>query len=499
MGNDAVQRLHELWAEISDIGTAASLLAWDQETHMPAAGAVGRAPVMATIAGLTHSRLTSPELAEVIEAVEESAGDDPVLLAQAREARRHHERAVKVPEALARAIAETSSRALMSWQQARAEDDFALFRDDLAEIIRLTVERAEALADGGNPYDALLDEYEPGTSENSVAALFSDLTPELSDLVKAVAESGVDVDESPAYGEFPERAQRDLGIAVATRMGFDFDAGRLDRSAHPFCTSMNPRDVRLTWRWDENDFRPALLGVMHEAGHGLYEQGLPGEWHRTPIGGSVSLGVHESQSRLWENLVGRSRAFWRWAIEPFRLVFPDHPEFAVEDIWRALHVVEPSLIRVEADEVTYNLHVAVRFEIERRLIRGDLDVDDLPGVWDDTYDDLLGVRASSAAEGVLQDIHWSMGAFGYFPTYTIGNLVASQLYDAASAEAGPFDDAFENGDLSGLLAWLRSRVHAHGSRWLPDELVDRASARPLTSASFLSHVRRICEDNYGVI
>ncbi|MCC7078510.1 MAG: carboxypeptidase M32 [Acidimicrobiia bacterium] len=499
MGSDAAQRLNDLWGEVADIGTAAALLGWDQETHMPAGGAAGRASVMATLAGIAHAKLTSPELADAIDAVEDEAGDDPVGLAQAREARREHERAAKIPEDLARALAETTSRALVSWQNARAADDFGVFRDDLAEVIRLTRERADALTDGaGNPYDALLDEYEPGITEQSVAQLFEGLTPALSALVKAVAASGVAVDESPARGEFPSARQMELGIDVATKMGFDFDSGRIDKSAHPFCSSMNPGDVRLTWRWDETDFRPALLGVMHEAGHGLYEQGLPPELARTPIGGAVSLGVHESQSRLWENLVGRSRAFWSWAVDPVRHAFPDHPPFAVEDMWRALHVVRPSLIRVEADEVTYNLHIAARFEIERRLVRGDVTVDELPAVWDDTYEDLLGIRPQSAADGVLQDIHWSMGAFGYFPTYTIGNLVASQLYEAARAELGDFESAFEEGEFSPLLDWLRDRVHRHGSRYLPDELVDRATGHPLSPEPFLTHVRRICEDNYGV-
>lgn len=494
----AALRLNTLWAEITDLNTTCALLQWDQETNMPAAGATDRPHVMATMAALLHTKLTNPELRDVIDAVDEGAGEDAVLVAQARQARRHVDRAIKIPEKLAKECAGTTSRSQWSWQQARAEDDFTIFRDDLAAVIALTRQRAAALAGSGNLYDALLDEFEPDATEDKLGKLFATLRHELSPLVKAVSQSGVQVDQSPALGDFPVIDQLVFACEIATKMGFDFDAGRLDRSTHPFCTGLNRGDVRLTWRADEGDFRPALYGVMHEVGHGLYEQRLPAVWQRTPIGTAESLGIHESQSRLWENLVGRNRAFWRWTLPLFRAAFPAQAGFSVDDMWRALHVVAPTLIRVDADEVTYNLHIAVRFEIERRLIAGDLEVDELPAVWDDMYEDLLGIRPRSAADGILQDIHWSMGAFGYFPTYALGNLIASQLYEAAIADLGPLDDAFGQGEFSLLLDWLASKVHCYGSRYLPDELIDRATGRPLSVEPFLTHVRRICADNYGV-
>lgn len=487
--------LRRRWAEITDIEAAMSLLGWDQETNMPPGGAAARGDVAATLAGIHHARMTDPALRDALEAAADVDGAE----AEVRAAQRAVDQSVKIPAELAQALARQQSQALVSWQKARAADDFSLFRDDLAEIVRLTCEQADALAAGTDRsrYDALLDLYEPDAREADLAVLFDGLVAELAPLVQAVADSGVTVDESPAHGEFPQEAQLAFGRLVAGRMGFDFDAGRIDRAAHPFCSTITRGDVRLTWRWEDDDFRPALFGIMHEAGHGLYEQGLPADAARTPIGAAVSLGVHESQSRLWENLVGRSDAFWRWALPEFATTFdvtaPGH-----DALVRAVNVVRPSLIRVEADEVTYNLHIAARFGIERALVAGDVSVDDVPALWDDTYSELLGIRPTSAADGVLQDIHWSMGAIGYFPTYTIGNLLASQLFEAATDTAGGLDGAFATGDFTALRDWLRTNVHAQGRRLLPGDLIEAATGAPLGTDAFMRHVRGITADVYGV-
>jgi len=316
--------------------------------------------------------------------------------------------------------------------------------------------------------------------------------------VKAVADSGVVVDEAPARGTFPRAAQLELGRRVALRMGFDFEAGRLDAAAHPFCSAFDPGDVRLTWRSTESDFRPALFGIMHEAGHGLYEQGLPAAWSRTPLGHAASLGVHESQSRLWENLVGRGRPFWTWALPHLHELFPAQRGVTVEQLWPALHTVTPSLIRTEADQTTYNLHVVARYELERALFAGELGVRDLPAAWDDAYLDLLGLRAPSVADGVLQDIHWSMGAFGYFPTYALGNLINAQLWDAARAALPGLEQGFAGGDFAPLLGWLRDKVHRHARRLGARELIAQATGRPLSADAFLAHVRTTAEEVYGV-
>lgn len=498
MAETPEETLRRLWGEVADLAAAAAVLEWDQETCMPPRGQEGRGLVLATLAGLRHERLTAPALQDAIEAAGEAAEPGSPLAAMVREARRVTRRARRIPRDLARELAAVQSRCLARWQEARRQADFGLFQADLERMLQLKREEAAAVAEEGQGlYDALLDEYEPGAREAELEPLFRRLREELAPLVQAVA-AGDPVDESPARGEFPRDAQEAFGRQAAERMGFDFQAGRLDASAHPFCTGFHPRDVRLTWRWDETDFRPAFFGILHEAGHGLYEQGLPLEWQRTPIGGAVSLGVHESQSRLWENQVGRSRAFWEWALPRFREAFPGAGEVTVDVLWPAVNVVRPSLIRVEADQVTYNLHVALRFGLEQALFRGKLEVADLPAAWDDASEELLGLRPGNAAEGVLQDIHWAMGAFGYFPTYTLGNLVAAQLWERARADLGDLDTLLARGELVPLREWLRERIHRHGSRWPAPELVEQATGRPVAVEPFLAHVRGLLREVYGV-
>jgi carboxypeptidase Taq len=494
----ALDRFTALWREVQDLNHTSAVLQWDQETYMPPRGQAGRGSQLATLAGISHERLTCSAMADAVAALEEAAEPGSDLEAMAREARRVHDRAARVPAALTKAMAEANSAALAAWQEARAAADFGVFRDHLARAVELRREQAAAIDDTRPAYDVLMDEFEPGATEAALTPVFAELRAELSPLIQAVAASGVEVDESPARGSFPEAAQRAFGVEVATAMGFDFEAGRLDKTTHPFCTTFDLRDVRITWRLQEDDFRPALFGIMHEAGHGLYEQGLPERWQGTPLGGAVSLGVHESQSRMWENLVGRSRAFWSWALPRLHAHLPGTAGVTVDALYPALHTVQPSLIRVEADEGTYNLHVAVRFEVERRLFAGELGIDELPQAWDEAYEEMLGIRPPDAAQGVLQDIHWAMGAFGYFPTYTLGNLVAAQLFEKARAELGDLDGQFARGEFAPLLGWLRREVHDAGSRWPAAELVERVTGAPLSAAAFLRSIRTVTEEVYGV-
>jgi len=496
--SEAQQRLTALWGEISDLNSASAVLQWDQETYLPPLGQAGRGRQLATLAGIWHEKITAPALREAIEDCEAEADPGGDLEALAREARRRYDRAARVPAALTKAIAEANSAGLAAWQAAREASDYSLFRDHLERSVALRKEQAAAI-DGSRPaYDVLMDEYEPGATEAQLAPVFAELREQLAPLIQAVADSGVVIDEAPAKGQFPEAAQRAFGVEVAEAMGFDFEAGRLDKTTHPFCTTFDLQDVRITWRLQEDDFRPALFGIMHEAGHGLYEQGLPARWQGTPLGGAVSLGVHESQSRLWENVVGRSRAFWQWAMPRFERHFPDAAGRSVDALWPALHTVKPSFIRVEADEGTYNLHIAVRFEIERRLFAGEIDIDELPQAWDDAYQELLGIRPSDPAEGVLQDIHWAMGAFGYFPTYTLGNLICAQLYETATGELGDQEPDFARGQFGPLRGWLREKVHDAGSRWPAMELVERVTGAHLTAQPFLRAIRGVTEQAYGI-
>ena len=493
----AERRLYELWGEIADLTAAYDLLDWDQETQMPEGGLESRGRVGATLAGLRHRMLIAPELRDVLDACAEQAAPGSVLAAQVRQARIEVGQAAKIPESLAKALAEARSRGTGAWQKARAASDFSLFERELAELVHLRKEQAAALLPGGGAYDAMLDMYEHGSTEAALIPLFASLVAELKPLVQAVVDSGRKVDESPARGHFPAAAQRELGLHAARAFGFDFNRGRLDLSAHPFCMGLGADDVRMTWRLQEDDFRPALYGILHETGHGLYEQGLPAKWARTPLDDAASLGIHESQSRLWENQVGRSRGFWRWLEPKFRELFPGHPHGA-RAIWPALHTIEPSLIRVEADEGTYNLHIALRFELERRLLTGDVTVAELPGAWDDLYQDYLGIRATNAADGVLQDIHWSQGMFGYFPTYTLGTMTAAQLTRAAAAELGDLEELFAAGEMHRLLAWLRREIHTHGAFHTAAELVEKATGRPLGAVDLLADLRANAAEIYGV-
>lgn len=482
-------RFFSLWQAARDLRVAANVLEWDQETMMPPGGAPARGRVLGTLAAVRHERLLAPELRAALEDFAGECAPGGEDAAQVARARAEIERAARIPASLAAAEAAAQSAALVSWQTARAERNFARFAPDLRRLLGIVREKAAAWAGpGGQPYDALLDEFEPGATEAALLPLFAGLRAELAPLIAQVA-ARPPVDESAARGVFPPEAQRRFGAMAAQAIGFDFQAGRLDRAAHPFCSGFGPGDVRLTWRCQEDDFRPAFFGILHEAGHGLYEQGLPAAWETTPLGEAAGLGAHESQSRLWENAVGRSRGFWRWALQRWPEFFPAQPAPELERLWPALHACRPSLIRVEADETTYNLHVMARFELERRLFSGALEVDDLPAAWNQQYQDLLGLQPAHDGEGVLQDIHWAMGAFGYFPSYTLGNLMAAQLFEAADRDVGGLEDSFAAGDFSALLGWLRLRIHQQGRRFNSAELTRRATGADLSAEPLLRGLR----------
>lgn len=498
----AARRLFELWAEIRDLEAAVELHDWDEETQLPAQGHGARGQVSATLSGLRHRMLVAGELREALDACAEAASPDGELAAQVRVARHEVERAVRVPERLVRELAAARSAATQAWKRAREEEDFRRLAPRLEHLVELKRQQARAILPEGPAYDALIQEFEPEARSEELEPLFRRLRSELAPLVQAVADSGVTVDESPARGRFPVRGQEAFGRSMATALGFDFHRGRLDLSTHPFCLGLHPTDVRITWRYQEDDFRPAFFGILHEAGHGLYEQGLPAAWSRTPLGKAASLGIHESQSRLWENHVGRNRGFWRWALPRFRETFrEDHPDVdrvELDALWRAFHTIQPSFIRVEADQATYNLHVVVRFELERALFSGDLEVAELPAAWNDLYRELLGIEPPDDTRGVLQDIHWPQALFGYFPTYTLGSMAAAQLFAAAERDLGDLEEAFAEGRLQPLLDWMRAKVHTRASRWPADQLVERATGEALTPDALLRHLETHAHAVYGI-
>jgi carboxypeptidase Taq len=416
-------------------------------------------------------------------------GSDPVLAANLREFRYQTDRATRLPVELVARASEASSLAKQAWAEARKKSDFSIFRDHLETMVDIAREKADHWGYATEPYDALVEGYERGADTAKLSSRLDPLRDPLRELAaQAVARS----DEHPVDlpdGPYPVDAQRQLNREVAESVGFDFEAGRIDTVTHPFCTGLGPHDTRLTTRYRENDFTDSLFGVLHESGHGLYDQGLPAPDIGLPSGNSVSLGIHESQSRLWENHVGGSRAFWeRWLPRAAEL-FPCLAPLSLDDFLAAIRRAEFSCIRVEADEATYDLHILLRFDLERRVIRGELAIDDIPGAWNDGFRELFGFVPPDDANGCLQDIHWAMGGFGYFATYSLGNINAAQLCAAARLDPA-VSSACDNADYTPLLAWMRKRIHRHGSVHFPDALIRQATGADPSPADYLAHLKR---------
>jgi carboxypeptidase Taq len=487
----AYERLKERLATISDLRSTKSLLFWDQQTYMPGGGVEGRAEQMATLSRLSHELLTDSDTVRLLDAAgePEPSSEEWALL---RRARREYDRATKLPAELVAETSRVTSMAEPAWVQAREESDWSLFAPHLEKVLSLERESTEHLGYEDHPYDALLDAYEPGAKTSRLASMFEELRKGVVPLISAVVQLSRDGAESraaPLYGGFSEAEQEKFGRAVISAFGYDWKRGRQDRSVHPFCVSPGPSDVRITTRFDRGWLAPALFGTMHEAGHALYAQGVNSKYARTPLGGGTSMGVHESQSRLWENLVGRSRSFWSHYYPKLQEVFPEALEGVdAETFYRAINVLEPSEIRVEADEVTYNFHILLRFELEVSLIEDTLSVAELPAAWNDKMEEYLGIAPKNDSAGVLQDIHWADGLFGYFPTYAIGNVLSVQLFDQAVRDHPEISEQIREGEFSSLLGWLRENVHWHGARYYPDELVERVTGRPLDTAPYLSYL-----------
>ncbi|MHC4731911.1 MAG: carboxypeptidase M32 [Planctomycetota bacterium] len=475
------------------------LLSWDRDTHMPRGGAELRAEQIALVMGLLHRRRTAPELEALLEQaapLADGADPDAPVAANVREARRDFDRATRVPVELVEERARTFTLAREAWVDARARDDFAAFRPWLEGNVTLARRYAEALGPADRLYDALLDEYEPGETTAHVSAFFEPLREahlELLRRIRAADEVATDV----LYGSFPATAQASFATRVAAELGFDFGHGRLDTTVHPFCVGFAPADVRITTRWDESCLVDGFFSVMHEAGHGLYEQGLRAADFGLPGATACSFGVHESQSRMWENFVGRSRGFWQHFHPLAQETFPDLEDVPVDAFHRALNAVAPTLIRVDADEVTYDLHIFLRFELEQALLSDDLAAQDLPDAWNERFAASFGVRPPNDRQGCLQDVHWSSGLFGYFPTYTLGNVYAAQLFAQAQKELGDLDAQFAQGEFAPLLRWLRERVHAHGRRYRPRRLIETVTGAPPSHEPLVRHLETKYAAIYG--
>lgn len=496
----AYQWLLNHYKETAYLQSTDGLLAWDMRTFIPAQGFAHRAEQLATITRLVHLRRTDPQIADRLDAVEASAWLDDPISAEAvnvREWRRDFDRATKIPEQLMVRIARVSAEAESCWQAARGRNDWAAFKPYLEQIVALKREEAALLEPADELYDALLDEYEPGETARGLEAIFATLRDSLVALLDQVRNSSKTPDASILHRDYPPDRQERLAREVVGRIGYDFSAGRLDVSAHPFTVGIGPGDVRITTRYNPSYFGSGFFASVHEAGHALYEQGLPAEHWGTPRGQAASLGIHESQSRLWENFIARSRSFWQAFYPPAVEQFPHLQNVDLDSFTFAVNEVKPGLIRTEADEVTYNLHILLRYELELALLRGDLEVAALPAAWNERMQSYLGVVPQDEANGVMQDIHWAAGAIGYFPTYTLGNLYAAQLFARARRELPSLDGDISRGDFTPLLGWLRKNVHEEGCRYRPRDLIQKVTGEALNPACLIHYLRQKYGDLYG--
>jgi carboxypeptidase Taq len=485
------QKLLKRAHEIALVSTTAETLSWDLETSMPPKALSFRAEQLAHFGVTKHKLFTAKSTGEWIAACEEN-GLIPESLeaANVREWRRQYDRATKIPPSLVEKFERTKTHARAAWKDARQKSEFKIFRPYLQKLVDLNRRRADSWGFTETPYDALLTEFEPGARTAQVRNLFAELRAGLSPILSAARERSAANPKDILRGSYPVAAQQAFNRELAKAIGFDFEAGRIDTTTHPFCTTLGPADNRLTTRYNEYDFTQSLYGILHEAGHGLYEQGLPAEHFGTPVGSAASLGIHESQSRLWENHVGRDPAFWeRW--HPVACGhFPELKRLTPAQIAAAVNRVSPSFIRVEADQVTYDFHIILRFEIEVRLIQGELTVRDVPGFWNEEFEKMLGLKVTRDSEGCLQDPHWSSGDIGYFPTYSLGNLNAAQLMHRVKLDHPSLNAELAAGNYTTLLKWLREKIHAHGLRYLPQDLIQRATAEPTGVAHHVNYLRQ---------
>lgn len=477
-------------------------ISWDMETNMPEAGNEERSDQLALLEGIMHRKLTSPETGRLLSVLgaddEKPEGKGDFLIedkAFIREMYRSYSRASRLPESLVTEMARQTGLSHNSWVSARRDKDFSIFEKDLTKIIELNREKAEKIGYKDQPYDALLDEYEPYMTARGVEDVFGPLGEKLADLTSRIA-SSKQVDTSFIEKPFPVDRQDSFGRSVIKKMNYPESRGRLDISAHPFTTTLGADDVRITTRYDENLVLSGLFSNIHECGHALYELGTGEKIRGTLLSNGVSLGIHESQSRFWENMVGRSIPFWEYYYPDFQKTFPENlKDVPLELFYKAVNKVSPSFIRVEADEVTYSLHVILRFELEKAMLSGELKVSSLPDAWDSRMKELLGITPADAAEGVLQDVHWSAGLVGYFPTYALGNLYAAQFENSMRKAMPGMDDDIRNGELGNILGWLRGNIHQHGMIYPAAELCRRVTGEDLNPTYFTDYL----ENKYGGI
>ena len=491
---EKLEQLKQHLSRYHDLQSSGAVLGWDQEVNMPPGGAPARAEQLATLSALAHDIFTSDETGELLAAAEAEVAEmdyDSDEASYVRVMRREYDKQTKLPTKLIEEFSRARSQAFSAWRQAREEDDYPHFQPHLQKILDINRRIADILGYEEHPYDALLDFYEPEVKTSEVAELFAELKAGLVPLLQAIVERGKPVDESFLQKDYPVDRQWELTEVILREIGYDFNCGRQDKAPHPFTTSFSSNDVRVTTRLNANRPQAALFGSIHEGGHALYELGIPAKFDRTILAGGATLGLHESQSRMWENMMGRSRAFWHYYLPIMRAFFPQPlMDVSEEQFYRAVNKVQPDFIRVEADEVTYNMHIFARFELEQAMVTGELEVEDVPAAWNAKYEEYLGITPPNDTLGCLQDIHWAHGTIGYFPTYTLGTLISAQLFDRAKSELPGLEAGFAEGDFLPLLDWMRKHIHIHGSKFTAAELLERELGEGIKAQPLLDYMTK---------
>lgn len=498
---EKLNRFKEMLAQLTDLGRANAVLGWDQQVNMPRGGAEDRGNILATLAGLIHEMFTSDEMGKLLDELKPVAAqmdpesDDACLILRTAH---DFDKQTKIPTEKVAEFAKASAIAEPAWEQAREEDNFKLFQPELEKLVELRREYSSYFKPYDHIYDPLLDDFEPGLKTAEVQQIFGKLRPQQVALLKAIA-AKPQVDDSFLHVSYPEQGQWDFGVDVATRFGFDWNRGRQDKSVHPFTTSFGIGDVRITTRFDPERAASALFSTMHEGGHAMYEQGISKSLGRYPLATGASMAIHESQSRMWENLVGRSMSFWKFFYPKLVAAFPSQLKgVTLEKFYKGINKVEPSLIRVEADEATYNMHIMLRLELEIAMIEGKLAIKDLPEAWNQKMKDYLGIVPENNRVGVLQDVHWSSGLMGYFPTYALGNLISAQLWEKIEQEIPSVYTQIENGKFDELLGWLRKNIHRHGAKFEPQVLVKRVTGTSIDPEPYMRYLTKKYTEIYSL-
>ncbi len=497
MPKTTFEKLKEKVLEIEHISSAIGLLDWDTNVYMPPKSSAFRGQTLATLSALVHEKFLDKNFEKLLMVLKKDFDDNKLPEDQrvfVREIYRTFKKEKKLPSEFVKELSQAVSEGHHLWVEARKTNDFNLFAPQLSKIVDLKRQQARYIGYAASPYDVLLDDFEPGLTSEQASAIFYELKKFLVPFIQKIVGKNKNFDQSLLSGKFDPTKQKELMHIVAAKLGYDLEAGRIDETAHPFMSGMNPYDTRVTTHYLEDNFYFAFGSTVHEVGHALYEQGLLPEHFGTPLGTSVSLGIHESQSRLWENLVGKRLAFWKYFFPVVQEYFPEkYNKGNVDDFYQALNQVQPSLIRIKSDEVTYNMHIIIRFEIEKELIEGSIDVRDLPIIWNSKHKEYLNIDVPNDAQGVLQDVHWSSGLFGYFPTYTLGNLYSAQFFQQAKKEIVNLDELFEKGQFLPLREWLRKAIHQHGKLYTAAELCQKVTGEALNSKYYTQYL----EEKFG--